>query len=420
MGRPAHFRWNVAWFTVDYILFGIGMAFLNQSTVLPSFVSLLTSSATLVGLVATIQSGAWLLPQLFAASLVAGRPRKRPLMLRAAMVGRPAYLILAALTLALGAEQPALLLATLYLSMAVFGICDGLTSVPWFDILGKTIPPDVRGRLLGVGQIAAGLLGVLIGGLVAVILGESGLPFPKNYAVLFGIAGIVYVIDFFVLAMIREPDGPTNEAARSPSQFFRLLVPTLRRDRALRRAVITRLFYGTSVLIFPFYIIFARRELGFGAEQVGFFLSAQVSGGVIGGLLFGQLSDHRGTRAAIRVAVALAAVSPVFALLTHYTRDSLGPALLYVTAITFVGIGLSFSAYLLAFMNHVLEVARDEDRSTYAGLFNTINGGLLVVPTLAGLFLEATSFPVLFGAALLFLVLAGVASVGLGEPRVRR
>jgi MFS family permease len=415
--RPTHFRRNVVWFTVDYVLFAIGQAFLNQSTVLPSFVSQLTASAFLVGLVTTVQSGAWLLPQLFAASLVAGRRRKWPFMMKAALVGRPFYLILAALTLAVGAEQPTLLLLTLYLTLAAFGICDGLVSVPWFDILSKTIPPDVRGRLLGFGQIAGGLIGVVLGGVVALILAQPGLPFPNNYALLFGLAGVAYVLDLLALGLIRESDGPATEVKRSPGQFFRLLLPTLREDHLLRRVVIVRLFYGAGVLVFPFYIVFARQELGFGAEDVGLFLSAQVFGGVLGGFLFGQLADHRGTRTAIRAAVALATVSPAMALICHFARPALGPALIYATAVVFVGIGLSFSAYLLGFMNHVLEVARPEDRSTYAGLFNTINGTLLVIPALAGTFLQVTSFTALFGTSLVLLLLAGIASTQLGEPR---
>ena len=153
--------------------------------------------------------------------------------------------------------------------------------------------------------------------------------------------------------------------------------------------VFTRLLYGAGVLVFPFYIVFARQELGFGTEEVGLFLSAQVSGGVLGGFLFGQLADHRGTRTAVRAAVALATVSPAVALICHFARPALGPALIYATAIVFVGIGLSFSAYMLAFMNHVLEIARPDDRSTYVGLFNTLNGTLLVIPALAGTFLPA-------------------------------
>lgn len=63
---------------LDSIFFGIGMAFASPTTVLPSFVSQLTDSPPLVGLVLTIQTGAWLLPQLIAANYLADKARKKP------------------------------------------------------------------------------------------------------------------------------------------------------------------------------------------------------------------------------------------------------------------------------------------------------------------------------------------------------
>jgi hypothetical protein len=55
-----HYRRNFICFVLDYVFFGVGMAFVSQTTVLPSFVSQLTDSALLIGLSSTIQTGAWL------------------------------------------------------------------------------------------------------------------------------------------------------------------------------------------------------------------------------------------------------------------------------------------------------------------------------------------------------------------------
>ena len=412
-----NFRWNAGWFVVDYLTFGIGMAFLNQSTVLPTFVSRLTDSALLIGLVATIQSGAWLLPQLIAASIVAGKPRKRPYMLRPAIVGRPVFPLLAVFIVAVGPDNPTLLLVALYAAMILFGVCDGLVSVPWFDILGKAIPANRRGRLLGSAQIITGLSGVVVGGVVAYVLAHPALSFPQNYAALFVLAGVAYLLGLIALAMIREPVRLSQkDQRRSLPAFLALLGPALRGDSRFRRVIAVRLVFGAGAMIFPFYIVHASRVLPFGPEYVGLFLSAQVLGGVVGGFLLGQLADRRGAQSAIRAGVAIAALSPGLALVTHFAGAALGALLLYATAATFVAIGVTFSSYLLAFMNYVLEIAPPDDRSTYAGLFNTINGTLLFAPAFAGWFLEATSYPALFAVALLLMLLAGIRLVaGLGS-----
>ena len=65
------YRRNFICFVLDYVFFGVGMAFVSHTTVLPSFVSQLTDSPPVIGLSSTIMTGAWLLPQLIAASYLA-------------------------------------------------------------------------------------------------------------------------------------------------------------------------------------------------------------------------------------------------------------------------------------------------------------------------------------------------------------
>ena len=64
------------------------MSFASQATVLPSLVRSLSGSALLAGLASTLATGGWLIPQLFAANLIAGRPRLKSAVLVPAIVGR--------------------------------------------------------------------------------------------------------------------------------------------------------------------------------------------------------------------------------------------------------------------------------------------------------------------------------------------
>ena len=411
------FRLNASCFITDYVLFGVGMAFINQSTVLPTFVSRITDSTLLIGLIATIQSGAWLIPQVFVAGLVADRPRKRPFMLAAAVASRPLFLALALATLVIGERNPAILVALLFAVMLVFGVADGFVSVPWFDILCRAIPPSRRGRVIGLAQVINGLIGVAVGGVVALVLVDPALRFPTNFAVLFALAGGAFMFSLIALALIREP-APTFEAPlERRANIFAKIVPVLRTDRRLVRIIVVRLLFGVGAMIFPFYIVFANRSLGFGAADVGLFLSAQVFGGVAGGLLFGQLGDRVGTRATIRAAVPIAAVAPALGLVCGSLGSTLGPTLIYVVAGVFVAIGMTFSCYQLGFINYVLELAPDNQHAIYVGLYNALVGLLLVVPPLAGWMLQVTSFGFVFAVALGFFALALVGSLALPEPR---
>jgi len=88
-------RRNFAAFFGDFFFFGVAMSFVSQTTVLPSLARQLTDSAPLIGLVSTLQTGGWMLPQLIASSYVGSYPLKKPLIVIPALIGRATYPLLA-------------------------------------------------------------------------------------------------------------------------------------------------------------------------------------------------------------------------------------------------------------------------------------------------------------------------------------
>ncbi|MCX6071706.1 MAG: hypothetical protein NTU91_12770, partial [Chloroflexi bacterium] len=62
-----NYRWNLTVSVGEVALFFFGTSFIASTTILPLFVSKLTSSTLAVGLVALLAQGGWYLPQLFTA-----------------------------------------------------------------------------------------------------------------------------------------------------------------------------------------------------------------------------------------------------------------------------------------------------------------------------------------------------------------
>jgi len=247
----SHYRLNFICFVLDYVFFGVGMAFVSQTTVLPSFVSQLTDSAPLIGLASTIQTGAWLLPQLIAASYLADKDRKKPYILLPAAVGRPVFWLLAGILFLPGDRPPTLILGLFFVSLAIFMGTDALASVAWFDVLSKAIPPTRRGRLIGAGQVLSGLLTVGAGAVVNALLGPQGPPFPHNYALLFFLAGLSFVVSWLAISFLREPVKPT-QAKRLPwNAFLPKLLTVLRENRVFSLLTALRLLTGLSGMAVP-------------------------------------------------------------------------------------------------------------------------------------------------------------------------
>ena len=47
---------------VDFGLFGAGLAFIGRNTVIPGFLTALGASSATIGLISSLQSASWLLP----------------------------------------------------------------------------------------------------------------------------------------------------------------------------------------------------------------------------------------------------------------------------------------------------------------------------------------------------------------------
>jgi len=139
-------RRNVAGILTDFVGFGTSLGFIGFDTLLPLLTFALTGNEALVGLVGTLWIGFWLLPQLAAGRWMAGRPRKKPVMVITAAISR-ASLGLFVVMLALGGSlDRGLVFAGLVAMVAIFRGLDSVAAVAWFDIVSKTLPADVRSR----------------------------------------------------------------------------------------------------------------------------------------------------------------------------------------------------------------------------------------------------------------------------------
>jgi len=415
-----YYRRNLPAFIGDYLFFRAGMAFLDSTTVLPTLVRQLTVSASLVGLVSATSRGLWMLPQLVAANYLTGKARQKPYLIVPAIIGRP-FTWLFALLLFVGlGQRPLLLYGALVLWVAIFWLCDGLASVPWFHLVSKTIPPERVGRLFGVGQALGGVLAVGAGLVVRYLLSEQGPPFPINYAWLFLLSGTAFLVSLGLISTIREDPEPVSGDRVPWRAYLPQLITLLGGDADFRLVTLVRLLLGAGGMAAPFYILYATEDLGLPAEAIGLFVSVQVGASALLGLLMGYLNERAGSRRVIQLATVMGLVSPLGALLIPRLIPARGVGFLWAYALIFVGLQGVMSSMMLGFMNFVMEIAPRDAQPTYVGLANTLGAVLLVYPLLGGIVLERISYRGLFTLTGLAVGLALLLGTRLREPRPAR
>jgi predicted MFS family arabinose efflux permease len=211
--------------------------------------------------------------------------------------------------------------------------------------------------------------------------------YPNNYALLFGLAAIGLAIASLGFWAIQEPSA--SEAERNtPSwrEYWRhLLVASLR----LKMLIVAQLLTGFSLMVLPFYVVYAHEQLGAPAEAVGWFLLAQVSGGVLANLVWARLVDRSGSRRMLFFCAVTSTLTPLLAIvLAHIGWVALWPVFFLAGAI--------LNGRIVGFKSALLELAPAAERATYAGLNAVLILPVAFLSLAAGLFLQQWSYNALF------------------------
>ena len=397
--HPKSLQRNVGALLVDSGAFGSALGFMGYSTVVPNLVMLLTNSEPLVGFINMLWSGLWLLPQLAAGRWMASRPRKKPVILVSAIIGRTSVLMFA-IALLLNLDR-AVLFALMALMVIVFRGFDAVSAVAWFDIVSKVLPPNLRGRILGWTQAVAFVLQFLVSFVVTWALSTAGPAFPRNYALLIGLAALGLLSSFVALLFLHEPPGDVSNNVSGQLNMRAHARHILTHDRGFRQSAIARVLVGGIALAIPFYAVHAIKQLNLPENLLGVFLAAQTIGGIVSALITGAVSERYGSRIVIRVTLVLAMAPPALGVLLNLIGPGGGAVLTIGNILIFAAIGATDGSFLLGFLQYIMEIAPAVERTAYTGLANTIGGVTVFASLIGGVLLQATSYPVLFIAAAL-------------------
>ena len=394
-------RRNMAAFFLDYVFFGLGLTFVNTSTILPAFAARLTDSKILIGAVGAVWLGGWLLPQIAAANYLSDKREKWPHLIRGSWLGRPFFWLYAIFLLLGGARYPALALFLLLAGLLLFAITDAYAALAFFDLFGKAMPASDRGRVAGVGQMVNGTLAIGAGWLVQRLLSQAGPAFPYNYVYIFTLAGACFMLSLAACYYIVELPGEVKPTMAAWRDYLPRLGAVFKHDTAFTRVTAVRLLAGMHGMALPFYVIYATQVAGAPDSFIGIFLTAQTIGRAVAGLVLGAVAGRFGSHRVIQISVGLEILAVSVALGLTLRQ---GASLAWVYPLMFAVIGVVEGSVVLGYFNYVLEISPSDDRPTYMGLTNTLAGLLVVMPLIGGWLLEWTSYTTLFA-----LTTAGVA-----------
>jgi len=370
----------------------LGVSLTQPTTVISAFVADLTGSTIWVGGLSTVLTVAGALPGLFIARWVESRPRKMPYLMTAIYLRVFSWGILAWFVFTLGADHPTTLAWILVGVLVIFYAGGGIGNVPYTDIIGKVIPPDRRGAFFSGKGILAGPLSV--GAALAAQRILERVSYPDNYALLFGFAALGLAVASLGFWMIKEPraNGEVSSPLPWVSYWHQLKVSSQR----LKTLIISELLTGFSLMALPFYVVYARQHLSAPQHATGWFLTAQVLGGVLSNLFWGRMVDRSGSRHMLLFCSVTSTLTPLLAIfMGTWGWKTFLPV--------FFLAGAAYQGRIVGFQSALLEVAPSAERATYAGLNAILILPVAFLPLAAGFLLSYISYTALFAFSAVFI-----------------
>ena len=258
------------------ITFQAGSAAVDSATIISVLVFQLTSSTILVVAVTAILRFRWLFPQLFVGFL-AQRDGSSMGYYKIGAFGRAACMALLAGVLVLGADWGPLNIGIAVMGLwTAYAFVSGIVAVPYNDIVARSIPSDLRSRLLVTRFLGGGLLAPAIAAIADRVV--AGMPFPQSYAVVIAMAAGLMFLSSGVFAGLGEPASPSAGTAKPTFfQYLRDGIAAFQTDRSFRLFVFAQWCGGTVLMATPFFVVQAYGG-GFDLTRVAVLLGAQTAG----------------------------------------------------------------------------------------------------------------------------------------------
>ncbi len=404
-------RFNFTVNLLDGGFFGLALGFASFITIIPLFVSQMTDSALLIGLVPAIHNVGWQFPQLLTAGWVSRAKHIKPLVLWTTIHERIPFLGLALVAWflpQLGA-QTALILTFLLLVWQGFG--GGFTANAWTSMMTKIIPTNLHGTFFGT-QTAAftGLEGLSA---VAAGLILDRIDGPLDFTLCFLAASAAFVISFIFISLTREPAGSLRSLEEIPAGFWKESKRILKTNRNFVIFLLMRSLSQFAAMAFSFYIVYVVWTFKVSEAVTGLMTGVFLMTSILSGLVMGRLADRWSPRLVMIIGGLAASLSATLALLA--------PSANWFYA-SFILTSMAIVAIWTIPLPLTVQFGAEEERPYYIGLSSTVTApATLLAPVLGGWLADTVGFQATFFVSIVCgLLMAAMLAFALKDPRRER
>lgn len=389
---------NLIFNMLDGSFFGFGLGFASFSTILPLFVSNMTSSALLIGLIPAIHNVGWQFPQLLTANRINRMERTKPYVMGMTINERLPILAIGVIALLIPKIGNNLALVLTFACLVWQGMGAGLTANAWQILISKVIPADSLATFLGSQSAAANLLGSISAVIAGVILEKYS--FPYNFAICIIAAAIFYTISWFCLNQTVEPARIITPENHKQPPLWKNIRRLLNADKAFKNFLIVRFTSQFAMMAFAFYTVYAVKQINMDTLTVGIMTSILMITQTVANPVLGWFSDKWSRKWIMVIGSVCTLFSALLAALIKLPGWF---------SIVFILCGIGNVSFWTIGMTYALSYGNDMDKPVYVGMSNTlIAPATILAPLLGGLLADAFNYLTTFYVSAAFGVISTI------------
>jgi MFS family permease len=342
-------------------------------TIIASLLWYLTPSKTIISLVGTLNNIVQFIPQLWAAKKMERIRELKPLLLYYSGGQRFIWFLLAAMVLWVIPLGGNIFIPAFLVGYGIYGYFVGQASLVWINYLVKMVPANNLGKFLGF-RAALGSATAIGGAFLSKYWLEK-FHFPVNYAVIFGLAGVLGILSFCCLGSTIENIGTTAPVKPQEKAFWQRAFLIARHDHNFQAYLLATILITMGKMPFTFQVIYAQERIGITIGQVALASVALMVGQTLGYLFWGWLTDHTSFKTTIVLSTFI--FLPSLALTFWMANEWI----LYAAVAIF---SFSQSARNFGENGLVMEICYEEEYPIYMGLRNALMGPFFALSVFLG------------------------------------
>ncbi len=361
------------------------MSMLDLNTVFPALVSELTASKIIFGFFYSIMLGVPLIFNLIFSHYLKKYRLKRKFLMFGIYLRSFSFLGMAVFTYYFGISNPTLAISSFFFWVFLFSISSGFAGIAYADIIAKILPSKQRTELYAVKQFFSSIAAFMGGLIVTRIFSIGNLVFPINYSISLCIGFIGLFIASLGFIFINEPPSAIILEEENFIQYLKKVPLFLKADYNFRRYIIIENMTSSSIMLLPFYMIYAKEVFQVDNSYIGKYLIFQVIGTIFSNVVWAYIAKKFSSKTIVNICILMGALIPLIAIGLSF----LGPNYF---AIVFFLLGFIISGRRIGFEPYLLDIAPEEHRTEYLGIRGTLNIFVVILPIVGGMFIETLGY----------------------------